>query len=84
MENLFLVMTIGEDGEEVTPFFNENLAIDKFEELVEEESWDTIIVAKAKPGVTIGFDRDFQLYGGEEIRRHDFGVFEEDEDEDEY
>jgi hypothetical protein len=77
MENLFLLMAIGEDGEEITPFFDEILASDKFDELVEEELWDTIVLAKAKPGIAIGFDRDFEIYGGEEIRRHDFGTVEE-------
>ena len=77
MENLFLLMAIGEDGEEITPFFDEVLASNAFEELVEEESWDTIVLAKANPGIAIGFDRDFEIYGGEEIRRHDFATEEE-------
>jgi hypothetical protein len=79
MENLFLLLMIGEDGEEVIPFFDAILASDKFDELVEAESWDTIVLAKATPGVAIGFDRDFDLYGGEEIRRHDFPDYHEEE-----
>ena len=77
MNEFWMVIMIDEDSTETIVLFDEETANSSFDHKVQQELWDVIVLAKCKPGDVIGFDRDFEFYGGEELRRHTVEEIEE-------